>query len=222
MTFLKIFLSLNILFFFLSMASVRLRFSYYNKLGLKISYLCFSYTAFPRKEKKKARKKPPEKTAEKKEKEKKENVFQRVYREEGLSGLLHLLKALADMAGGALKKLFQHIRAKRLSLHVSVAEGDAATTAIHYGYVCSAVYPAFSVITQAMKCSSFEVAVVPDFHGKETKIQGAADVKIRVLFLLTIALQALIRYMKLIKTAKIDNETNNKKGGAVNEQQSSD
>ena len=56
MTFLKVFLIMNAVFFLLSMASVRLRFSYYDTLHMKISYLFFSYTLLPQKEKKKAKK----------------------------------------------------------------------------------------------------------------------------------------------------------------------
>ena len=55
MTFLKVFLVLTLLGFLLTMASVRLRISYYKELGLKISYLCFTFTIFPQK------KKPPKK-----------------------------------------------------------------------------------------------------------------------------------------------------------------
>ncbi|WP_404352815.1 DUF2953 domain-containing protein [Caproicibacterium sp. XB2] len=221
MTFLKVFLIMNAVFFLLSMASVRLRFSYYDTLHMKISYLFFSYMLLPQKEKKKAKKKQPSPKKEEKPKQKKENIFHKAYRERGLSGLLHLLKGLADMASGALKTLFRHIRAKQLSLHISVAERDAATTAVKYGYVCAAVYPAFSVLTQAMRCRAFEVAVVPSFHGIQTKIQGTADVKIRVVFLITALIRALMAYMKLMKSAKINSDTQNqnRKGGAENERQ---
>ena len=208
MKFLRIFLLMNLIGFLLSMASVRFRISYTNELKLKISYLFFSYTVFPKK------KKPPKaekaKTKQPEEK-KKENLFLKVYHEKGLKGLLHLLKALADMAGHALKTLFQHIRVKLLSLHVAVAEEDAAKTALTFGEVCGVVYPTFSVLTETMKCSKFEVAVEPDFQAKKTKIQGKADLKIRVAILLMTAIQALIRYMKTIKSAKISDKTKSKK-----------
>lgn len=223
MTFLKVFLVLTLLGFLLTMASVRLRISYYKELGLKISYLCFTFTIFPQK-KKPPKKKEQAKKAKKQEEEKpkKENIFQTVYREKGLEGLLHLLRSLVEIAGGTLKRLFTHLRAKKLSLHVSVANEDAAETALMYGKVCAVVYPSFSVLTGTMKCKKFEVAVVPDFQSGKTQIQGEADVTIRVAVLLITAAQALIRYMKTVKSAKLDDEQTKRKGGAVNEQQSSD
>ncbi|MGI6283863.1 hypothetical protein, partial [Caproicibacterium lactatifermentans] len=86
MTFLKVFLIMNAVFFLLSMASVRLRFSYYDTLHMKISYLFFSYMLLPQKEKKKAKKKQPSPKKEEKPKQKKENIFHKAYRERGLSG----------------------------------------------------------------------------------------------------------------------------------------
>lgn len=219
MTFLKLFLIFNLIGFLLTMASVRFRISYYEELGLKISYLCFSYTVFPQKEKK--RKKKAKAVKQKKAKGKKENILKTVYHEKGLQGLLHLLQSLAQIAGGALKSLFRHMRAKKLSLHVSISEEDAAETALAYGKVCAVVYPAFSALTGAMQCKKFEVAVIPDFQSDKTKIQGEADIKVRVAILLTTAIQVLIKYMKTAKSATIDDENKKRKGGAANEQQPS-
>jgi Ca2+/Na+ antiporter len=209
MKFFRIFLIMNAIGFLLSMASVRLRISYFNELGLKISYLCFSYTIFPQKEKK--RQKAAKDKKQKEAKQKKENIFTSVYHEKGLNGLLHLLKALSNMAGSFFKKIFQHIRASKLSLHVAVADEDAAQTALLYGKVCAIVYPSFSMLTQTIKCKKFEVAVVPNFKSKKSEIQGSADIKIRVAILLAAVIQALLRYMKTIKPATISDKTKEQK-----------
>lgn len=220
MKFLRIFLIMNTIGFLLSMASVRLRISYFNELGLKISYLCFSYTIFPQKGKKRQKAaKDKKQKVQKKTKQKKENIFTSVYHEKGLNGLLRLLKALSDMAGSFLKKLFQHIRANKLSLHVAVAADDAAQTALLYGKVCAIVYPSFSMLTQTIKCKKFEVAVVPNFKSEKSEIQGSADIKIRVAILLAAVIQALLRYMKTIKPATISDKTKEQKGGAVKNEQ---
>ena len=173
MTFLKIFLILTAINTILTMSSVRLRFSYCQELGLKISYLFFSYTVFPKKQKakEKAAKAKKKKRADK-EAKKKENLLQTVYHEKGLGGLLHLLQTLAQAAGGALQTLFRHIRAKKLSLHLAVAAEDAAQTAVLYGKVCAVVYPAVSVLASSMKCRHYEVAVVPNFQTEETAVQA--------------------------------------------------
>ncbi|WOC31052.1 MULTISPECIES: DUF2953 domain-containing protein [Caproicibacterium] len=217
MTFWKIFLLINAVGFLLTMASVRFRLSYEQELGLKISYLCFSYTVFPKKEKTKKQKLQ----RQVQNKKPRENMLKTVYQEKGLRGLLHLLRFLTEIAAGALQNVFRHMRVKTLSLHVAVAQADAAETAVVYGNVCAVIYPTFSALTGKMQCKRFEVAVVPDFQAAQTKIQGYADVKVRVSILLITAVQALFKYMKTAKSATINEENKKGKGGVANERQPS-
>lgn len=198
--------------FLLLLCSIRIRAAYREEFFLKLSYLCFSYTLFPPKEKKGKKESP------KKEKGtgEKENFLLGVYHEKGLSGLLRLLRELARVAGGALKHILSHVRVRRLSVNVTVACADASDTAIAYGMTCSVVYPAVAALVGATDCPRYDVAVIPDFQTNRTRVEAAADCKIRVLFLLTAAVQALFRYMKARKSAKIDPETEKteRKGGA--------
>ena len=64
---------------------------------------------------------------------------------------------------------------------------------------------------------------MPNFQTEETAVQGEADVKVRVVYLLTAALKALLQYMKAAKAAtlaKDDQTKKTEKGGAKNEQSS--
>ena len=211
----RVLLGIVLVVAFLLLCSVRIRATYREFFSLKLSYLFFSYTVFPQKKKKTARKR---KTRRKKQTQKKpeENIFKRAYREKGLVGFLRLLQGLAKAASTALRKILPHVRVRRLSVNVVVATADAADTAITYGLTCSVVYPAVAVLVASTRCRRYDVAVTADFDAEESRIDAAADIKVRVLFVIVAALYALFQYMKARKSATINTEvqTNERKGGA--------
>lgn len=200
---------------FLLLCSVRIHATYRESFSLKLSYLLFSYTVFPQKEKKAGEKQPRRKKQTPKQ-PKAENFLKRAYRERGLVGLLRLLQGVVKAAGSALRKLLPHVRMRRLSVNVAVATADAADTAVTYGLTCSVVYPAVAILVASARCRHYDVAVTADFQAEESRIDAVADIKVRILFVIVAALYALFQYMKARKSATINTEvqTKERKGGA--------
>lgn len=204
MSFAQVLLALALLCALLQFCSVRLRAAYQEELSLTVSYLFLRFRVWPRPQKpKRARKKEEEKRQD----EGGESFLQKLLHEKGLPGLLQLLRGLAKAARGALKVLLPHVRAKNLSLDVAVATDDAADTAVAYGLSCSVIYPALSALVGAMRCNRYHVEVRADFQADKPHIQGEADLKIRLVFLIAAALKALLQYMKFAKEATISRET---------------
>lgn len=141
----------------------------------------------PKKDKKKKKKKKQKQTeTAKKEPEKKKSLLS----EKGLGGLVDLIKKIAELSQNVLKGFFKHIIIKRMLISIVVAEGDAAKTAINYGYYCSVVYPAFGIIVRNAKCRKYGIDIAPDFDEKVTSHYTISfNARIRILWILTTILK---------------------------------
>lgn len=126
----------------------------------------------PKKEKKPKEEKPKEeKTAQEAQtpEEPKENFIKTFYNNQGVTGILELISSIAKKLGGGLKGIGRSFYIRRLWLRINVADGDSANTAIKYGKMCSAVYPAMGYILSVVHSKNCSVKVQPDFLGKKTE-----------------------------------------------------
>lgn len=193
------------------------RIKYDGKATLWLQWLFLKIKLVPTKEKKK-KKSPPKKSEEKKPKpdgdNKKESDIKKLYKEFGISGLLDILKRVAEILKETSSKLKKHIVIKRLDINVTVVGNDAADTATKFGYVCTGVYPAVSFISTQIKLKKQSVNIVPGFNEKKTAINCDAVVKIKPLFLIGIAIGAMFKAIKLMLSIKQKSE---EKSDAQNE-----
>lgn len=202
-----LYILLGILLFLLLLCFVRLRLflTYTDDARLRIKVLFYEKVLLPAEKKpkkqkpeKKAKKKPEPKPEEKKEepKEKKPSYLQKLKDKKGMTGLISLFTDLAKIAGGALKRLFRHIVIKKLEVGIALNSGDAASTALNYGRVCSALYPAVNIIAAATVCKDYHVTVEPVFDDeRETEFYADVYAYTRVGWVL---LTALIAGVKLL------------------------
>lgn len=178
------------------------------ELRLRLGWMFLSFQVLPPKEEKPEKKKKPRKKKSsgkkppapaKKPEEKKPGglaLLKEIFHYEGVPGLFAFLKDLAGIAAGTAKKLFAHLTVKKFDLLVVVGGEDAAETALQYGKLCGAVYPAVSMLLSACKCRRYGVTIVPDFDARETQAVFSARVKIRVIFLLWYGIGALWAFVR--------------------------
>lgn len=171
-----------------------------DQLLLTIRYLFINYRVFPPQEQKKKRQKTTPLEKKEKEPEDKSGKLKELLKGRGLSGLLSLLGGLSRLAASSAKKLFSHLIIGRFFLSVRVAGEDAAETAVTYGRVCAAAYPAVSILVQAARCKRYEAHIFPDFNEKKTEICLQSRARIRLVFLMWIGLSTLIQGVKILKT----------------------
>lgn len=138
-----------------------------------------------------------EKTEGDDEKGSKISQLKDLYKQHGLSGLINIFRELARLAGDTLKPLFKRVRLNRLDLDVCVAKDNAADTAVYFGYVCSAVYPALSVLLNVIRFEDYSVNIKPDFDKKESEIMLYAEISVMTCFAVYALLYALIRFIIL-------------------------
>lgn len=202
---LYIILGLLLLLFLISLIRVEVFAGYADTLSLTLKILFYKKKLLPapekpkkKPEKKEQKPKEPEPEKKKEPKEKKPNYLSRLKEKKGLTGLLSLLAGLAEIAAGALRELFSHIVIHKLNVGIALSSGDASSTAVNYGKLCSIVYPAVDVIVNATVCKSYNVTLEPVFDDeKQTEITADLHAHLRVIFALAAAAKAGVRLLIL-------------------------
>lgn len=128
--------------------------------------------------------------------EKKPNFIVRTIKEEGVSGLIGLLKEIVRIIGGLMKKITDHLVISRMDLQIAVASEDAAQTALLYGRICSAVYPLINFISGHVKKCSHHERIAPVFTAEKTRAYFLIKARIIPFFILSGAVKAGIKFLK--------------------------
>lgn len=168
-----LYIILGIIAFFILLLSVKVMITvhYDDELTVSLSWLFLKFDLLPqkekhkKKEKKKKEKDKPEETDEKvpEPKKKKDNMFVRFYRNQGVSGVVQLLKDAAAALGGMFRRIGRAFLFEELYVSLTVGSGDSADTAVKYGKVCAAAFPAMGFIVSNMRAKKYNIEITPDF-----------------------------------------------------------
>ncbi len=209
MTALIVILCIILFFFILLLFPVTVYVTFEDELTAKVRYLFFRYKISPQPEKSEEKeKKDNEQEEEKQQKNDIKSKIKGIIEQKGLSGFLNIIKEFVSIGTGAAKKLFSHIVINNISVNISVADEDAAQTAICYGYTCSVVYPAMALLVNNMKCKKYDINIVPNFDEKESRVRFKTKAHIQLLFIFSSAIPALYKSFKVLKAAKITPKNN--------------
>lgn len=214
---LYIVLGILLLLFLVTLFNVRLFFTYDEspELIVKIAFVKLQLLPpKPEKEKKKPQKKPQKPTKKKEKPKKKERSFDlKAYvKQKGVSGIINIIKRVADIAVGVLKGLFRHICVSELTLNLVITGEDASDAGVKYGRVCTAVFPALRLITEIVTVENYNVSVDPDFRAEaEDKAYAKVTARIRIIFILTTVLSKAFAALMLYIKAKPKRQKKNKK-----------
>lgn len=203
MTALIVIACILLFFFLLLLCPLHIYAAYENELSARIRLLLFTFKILPQPEEKEEELK--EAAKEKIEKVKDEDTLSKIrgiIQQKGLSGFLNLIQEIASIATGAAKKFFSHIVIDSIFINVSVADEDAAQAAILYGGVCAGIYTPMGLLLSNMKCKRYHINVVPNFQEKECKINFELKSHIRLLFVISLLLSALLKSLKVYKKIK--------------------
>ncbi len=198
-----------ILLFLIFILSLRAKITvvYDGEVKLSVRVLCFTIKILPKKPKKKgpfsmSRKKAEKiraglrKKAEKKrlkaeqkkkqkqeKKELKEKQPQTKKKKLSISEILDLISMVKDVVATVIKKFFGHLRIDLARMHVNVATGDAATTAIAYGVISEAAFYLFELLK---KVKGFELPEVQDMSITADYLADSTTVDIKISFSLRV------------------------------------
>ena len=188
MTALYIILGIILFFVILLSIPVVLDMTYTDKFYLKVSWLFLKFKIFPHEEKEKKPKKEKKHKIEKPKEEapqqtqtadgapKKDNFIKVFYNNQGVTGIVELVKNCASYLGKFGKGFLKSIYIKKLEIAIAVSESDAASTAIKYGKICQEIYPPLGFICSSCHVKNYHVDIRPDYCGRKTK--GAFDTRV--------------------------------------------
>lgn len=203
MLWLYILLGIVLAIFLLMLIPVSIKATYDDKFKCSVKIGFVPITVYPPKPKKPAKKKS--KKSDDKSKEEKPKEKTGLLKEKGLSWFVDLIKRVAELAAGALKYFFKHIIVKNFMLSITVADSDAAKTAIKYGKTCAAVYPAIGITAGAVKCKKYGVDIAPDFEeNAKTEINMYLKARVLLFWLVTLVFKFGIKGLKLLLDIKED------------------
>jgi len=184
-----LYIIVGIVLFFIAVLSIPvfINIEYTDLVRCSISWLFIKIQLYPKADKKpeENKEKEPEPEKEKKEepkedkpKEKKENFLVTFYHNEGVDGVIQLLRNFISYLNKFSKGFIKSIIIKNLRINVSVTEADAAQTAIKYGQICAGFYPSLGFICSNMKVKDYKVNIFADYIGEKTSCEFTAGVGI--------------------------------------------
>ncbi len=209
---------------------------YDEMFSLDIKWLFLKLRIYPEDEETKAKKAAKKAEKDKKKKPKKEkpkeeepqpssesksNIFKDFYNNQGFGATIKLIRTAAAQLGGFLKGVYKAFVIENLTVLLKVSAGDdAANTAIKYGKVCSAVYPAMGFICSNMKVRQYDVNVMPDFISGENVATFKLSLSVKPIKLTNAVILLAFRLifkvlLKLLTGSKNNNKSvsNTVKGG---------
>ena len=217
---------IGVIAFFIVLLSIKLVITvhYEDDISLSVGWLFLKFNILPKKEnedKPKKEKKKKEKKEEqpqnkdetvKEPKKKKDNMFVRFYKNRGVSGVVQLLKDAANALGGMFKRIGRSFLFEELFIALEVGASDSAETAIKYGKVCSAAFPAMGLIVSTMRVNKYSIDINPDFLYGRNVARLHTKISVRPIKLINaviiLAFELLFKVViKLLKHSKVQKPT---------------
>lgn len=179
------------------------RVSYDDELRVRVWVLGVPITLLPSEDEPEEPKSMKTKTAKPKKPSKTKELLgevSRSFKQDGVAATLQYLSDLAKLAGQAVGRVLRSITVDRLNFELIVADGDADTTAIRYGQVCSVLYPALTAIAGVIKVRKRDVRVKPNFLMENSTVRADVRLHIWVYRVVGAAIVLLVRFMLLKDT----------------------
>lgn len=93
---------------------------------------------------------------------------------------LDMIRDYIESASPPVKRLFKKIRIRDVYIDWVVGSGDAAVTALKYGGICAALYPAFEWIDTYLDAKIKEINIEADFDAEKDDIFAYITLKLRI------------------------------------------
>lgn len=212
MTALIVVFAIILFFAFLMFMPITVYGEFENSVKLSVRYLFVKIRILPQKPKKKTQKKKEKKEKKETDKEKKPKqedekdalkTLKEALKKTGVSGFIEIITDLAKIVGSTAAGVIRHIVIKSFDAEVKSGGEDAAQTAINYGYISAALYPAASIILGGVKkYKSARVQIFPDYDSKSSSVKFSCVFRVKLWWIVLNALSALIKLIKELMKLK--------------------
>ena len=179
--------------------------SFKEEFFIKVKFASVKIFEIPEKESNKRKKKKASGNSDRKEKSESETfkdakkLFVKLKEKYGFSKAVRKIFALLKEMLSHIKPYLSHIKIKKIVLNLTVASGDAATTAIEYGKICSAVYPVLSFFDTYKGVYFKEINVGTDFTSQKTVFDFSLQIKVPIIYFVIMAFKVVIDYKNFIE-----------------------
>ncbi len=171
------------------LVKVRIDAEYIDGFKLSVSWLFLHFSIYPKTQKEKQEEPAEEKT-------KKPNIFKTFYENQGMDGVIKLIKDSADAVGLMMRSVKKHFIIEELYLWIVVSSNsDAAQTALQYGEICEDVFPALGFICSNLKVKKYDASIEPDFIGTFSSAQFKTAFSLRPFFLVGAGIRLVFRLL---------------------------
>ena len=117
---------------------------------------------------------------------KKNNLLKTLYDAHGIDGLLLIIKRAFSYIGSFFGDLAKALVIDELYLDVRCTKKDAASTAIYYGEVCSALFPMLGTMVSKLKVRKYDINVYPDYLARQSSASFAVSMHLYPIYLIAI------------------------------------
>lgn len=138
-----------------------------------------------------------------------QSLFGSLREERGFWGAIKFFVDLGRMLGGCMLRIYRGIAVNKFVLRAEIVGEDAADTAVKYGRVCAAAYPALSYLLGSARRYSQDIEITPNFDGDEGRIYFEGEFVVFPVLVLWHTLCALVKFA----VNQIKLTINNKKKG---------
>ncbi len=198
---------------------VRVGLRYQEDLRVWVGYGPVRFRIYPSRRKKKDRQRKGKPDAKRRSPQKKAaSVSDKLseiadnMKRDSLSETLHEVQAFLQLVGRIARQLLRAVTVSRLHVKIQVSAGEAADTAVRYGQVCSALFPALATLEQTLHIRNRQVEVTPGFGQEESRVWADIQVRAIPLRLLFVALMALLGFVKWTNDTTNDRTFQDEKG----------
>ncbi len=167
-------------------------------LGIRI----FSNEEKPQKKRKKTLKKAKKSEKKQPENKKKDNPFIRSVKEKGLLNTLEFYRSVVKAALSGIGFFLRRIKIRKFTLDITVATDNAAKTAIEYGEVCTAVYPAISFVASKINFKPQRIDISTNFDATAPEVYFYTEVSSNLLSVVMAAANGYKKYRRLKKESE--------------------
>ena len=122
------------------------------------------------------------------------------------------LNTIRDILSILSESFHKHLHVKLSKIHVMVATGEAAKTAILYGAISTAVACIIAVIdeiTNLKPIKNSSVSVEPDFLSEKTKIKLSISLYMSIAGIISVLMSSFIKYYSLKDKTQINSRKEN-------------
>ena len=155
---------------------IGVKFYFFGQTFFKVKYA--GITVYKQSPQKEENAEPPSEEKSAAENTEKENFFLKLKSRLGVTGAIKALFGLVSAVLSKLKKFLRYVSFKVLKINIAVGSDNAAATAIEYGSVCTAVYPAVSIITSVSRVKFKQVDIRSDFNSENTTFVCSAELSV--------------------------------------------